>query len=194
MTKLLLILGVTSIFFFDPSAVGSCITLQWVATGDDGYDGTAYRYDIRMSTTPLVEESWDSYPQVSYMPTPSPSGYHEMVKVGDLEPGHTYFFAMKVADEWYNWSPMSNVVAKIAPPEWDCGAEVGNANCDLQDQVTIADISALIAILFQGFPCCCPTEANANGDPDGRITIADIARLIDYLYISGDPLPICTVD
>lgn len=191
MTKLLFILGVTSTFFLAPAAVASCVTLEWVATGDDGYEGRAYRYDIRMSTGPIREDLWDSYSQVSYIPKPAPSGHQETIYVGELEPGRTYYFAMKVADEWYNWSVMSNVVTKQAPPEFPCGGDVGNANCDGFDTVSVSDISALIAIIFLGYPSCCPLEANANGDPDGLITVGDISRLIDHLYITGTPLPFC---
>ena len=195
MTKLSLFLGVTVLIFLSAasSAVGSCVLLKWVATGDDGYVGTAYRYDIRFSPVPMNEDLWDTYPQVSYVPLPAPSGTQQMVPVGGLEPGRFYYFAMKAADEFFNWSPMSNVVLKIAPPDFGCTGEVGNANCDSFDAVTLSDISSLVGYIFIGYPCCCPDEANANGDPDGELSVGDIARLIDYLFITGDPLPTCEV-
>ena len=116
-----------------------------------------------------------------------------MVHVADLEPGRFYYFAMKAADEKLNWSPMSNVVLKVAPPDFGClGGVVGNANCDPSDEVSLSDVAALIGYVFQGYPVCCPIEANANGDPNGDLTVADIARLVDHLFITGSYLPSCS--
>ena len=36
------------------------LNVQWTATGDDGSDGEASRYDVRYSLSPITELNFDS--------------------------------------------------------------------------------------------------------------------------------------
>ena len=83
--------------------------LRWTATGDDGYVGTADRYDMRYWTSPITETNFSSAMQAVGEPDPSPSGSAEEFTVGGLDPGVTYYFALKAMDEANNASPLSNV-------------------------------------------------------------------------------------
>jgi glucuronoarabinoxylan endo-1,4-beta-xylanase len=84
--------------------------LSWTAPGDDGNQGVATGYDIRYSTIPLTAANWNSAQQVTGEPTPAASGLEQYVSVG-LQPGTTYYFAIKTLDEAGNVSDISNVIS-----------------------------------------------------------------------------------
>ncbi|MCK4773464.1 MAG: choice-of-anchor D domain-containing protein, partial [Candidatus Krumholzibacteria bacterium] len=86
-------------------------TLMWTASGDDGTDGTASRYDIRYSESQIYWSNWDLATPVPNPPTPQPSGSQEEFEVWGLEFSTKYFFAIKVYDEQENESFISNLDA-----------------------------------------------------------------------------------
>jgi len=87
------------------------VVLTWTAPGDDGNIGTASKYDIRYSTSPIAEGNWDDAIQCEGEPIPKPPGSSETFKITRLARGTTYYFALKTADEVPNWSPLSRVVS-----------------------------------------------------------------------------------
>lgn len=103
---------------FQPSAAlaqsltGSVI-LEWTATGDDGDTGVAYAYDIRYHTLPLTDYNFPIAKRLLVAPRPDAAGTRQSVQISGLNPGMKYYFAIKAMDEQGNWSPISNVVAKI---------------------------------------------------------------------------------
>jgi uncharacterized repeat protein (TIGR02543 family) len=88
------------------------VILTWTATGDDGMIGIASEYDIRyvpQANGPVVTETeWLGATSVTGEPAPSLAGTSESMSVGGLEPGASYYFAIKTADEVPNWSALSN--------------------------------------------------------------------------------------
>jgi hypothetical protein len=78
-----------------------------------------------------------------------------------------------------------------------CQGTVGNVDCDDNDEVTVADLAALIDYLYiSGAPPCCRSEADitagASGTSgDGDISLTDVAILVDHLFISLKDLPNC---
>ena len=86
------------------------IALRWIAPGDDGTEGRAARYDIRHSTDPIDEQSWETADRWSEPPEPSEAGLADSMTVRGLDPGTQYFFALRAADEPGRWSPLSPVV------------------------------------------------------------------------------------
>lgn len=94
--------------------------IHWTAVGDDGLEGTATTYDIRISEIPITEENWITAMQLIGEPTPQVAGAHETYTIHNLQTGQSYYIAMKVADEVPNWSGLSNVVMinipDITPP------------------------------------------------------------------------------
>ncbi len=84
------------------------VTLQWSATGDDGMDGNASRYDIRYSTTPINESDWINYPEYPNDMIPQAPGQTETITVTDLDFATTYYFAVRVIDNLGNYSDVSN--------------------------------------------------------------------------------------
>ncbi len=71
-----------------------------------------------------------------------------------------------------------------------CVGNVGNVDCGVDDQVTMADLTVLIDHLFISLdPLCCLPEADLDHTFD--VTMSDLTVLIDHLFISLDPLGPC---
>ena len=87
------------------------ISLAWTATGDDGNVGNASSYDIRYATFPIDDTNFDTATPVADPPFPAAPGQTEGLTVGELDFLTTYYFALKVRDEYGNSSPISNVAA-----------------------------------------------------------------------------------
>jgi len=85
-------------------------SLSWTAVGDDTTSGTACRYDLRYSTSMI---NFESAVQVAGVPSPQAAGTAESFTIEDLAPDKEYWFAIRVADESDNWSPISNTVSAI---------------------------------------------------------------------------------
>ena len=163
-------------------------TLTWIAPGDDGHVGTATEYDLRYSISIIQPWTWDKAARVPDMPQPQAAGSLESVTIDGLDPDTVYYFALKAADEAYNWSPMSNIVSTATCPEGCIGIR-GNVNADIEEKVNITDIRYLVNYLFgrpRGPAPPCVMEANANGDLDEKVNISDLDYLVDYLF--GTPL------
>lgn len=90
-------------------------TLRWTAVGDDSLTGTATRYDIRYSTSPITAANWGSATQVSGEPAPATPGTTQNHTVTGLSRQVTYYFALKVEDDAGNVSALSNVVNATTP-------------------------------------------------------------------------------
>lgn len=189
MTKLFIIFLLATVLCPTGNALASCVTLTWTAPGDNGMDGTATRYAICYSTSEISEQTWGEATAVKYPPRPKPSGTVQRFTVAGLEPGVVYYFALKSADEKNNWSPISNLIARTAPPD-DCVGQMGNADCDPSEIVDIGDISAYIRALFIDLePICCLAEADVNSS--GDIDIADLTIVLKKLFSQPGPLPTC---
>jgi hypothetical protein len=106
------------------------VKLKWTAPGNDGNSGTATVYDVRFSTTPITNEmEWINSNLVYAVPGPKPPGSIEILTVNGLLPLTTYYFALKTADESYNWSGLSNCVSTktlIAHLEWEEDEDEGD--------------------------------------------------------------------
>ncbi len=93
------------------------LTLAWTATGDDGNSGTAVAYDIRYSTTAIVDEATFAAAQpVPGTPAPLAAGTAQTLQVTSLTPDTTYYFAMEVTDDAGNVSALSNVAETTTLP------------------------------------------------------------------------------
>jgi uncharacterized repeat protein (TIGR02543 family) len=88
------------------------VILIWTAPGDDNNTGIASEYDIRyvpQTNGPIdTEGEWLGATPVTGEPAPSVAGTSESMTVSELEPGASYYFAIKTGDEFPNWSTLSN--------------------------------------------------------------------------------------
>ncbi|MBN2526225.1 MAG: discoidin domain-containing protein [Deltaproteobacteria bacterium] len=94
------------------------VDLQWIAPGDDGWEGTAYAYDLRHSIQPITAANFSAATQMS-IKAPLTAGMFEVHTVPDLDFGEDHYFAIKSQDAAGNWSSLSNVAkltAAVNPP------------------------------------------------------------------------------
>lgn len=95
----------------------SSVTLTWTAPDDDGSKRAASRYDLRYSTAPITNETWDSDAVMDGLPRPGAAGSEETFEAQGLESQTTYYMAIKTGDEVPNWSGISNnALATTTPP------------------------------------------------------------------------------
>ncbi len=87
------------------------MSLRWTATGRDGSIGTASAYDLRHSFVTISDANWDSATRVDSVPAPDSAGAEEAFTATGLEPGLTYFFAIRAIDDTPLESTLSNVVS-----------------------------------------------------------------------------------
>ena len=100
------------------------VNLSWSAPGDDGGVGTASAYIVRYANSIINSETaWGSAMDVSGEPTPSESGSAENMVVSGLNPGTTYYFAVRSQDEVPNLSGISN-----SPSATPLGGDPGTAS------------------------------------------------------------------
>ncbi|QGQ94328.1 hypothetical protein EHS13_05110 [Paenibacillus psychroresistens] len=94
----------------------STAPLTWTSPGDDASTGTASSYDIRYSTSAITAANWSSATQATGEPSPSAAGTSQNFTVTGLNPGTTFYFAIKTLDEVPNTSVISNVPNKTTSP------------------------------------------------------------------------------
>lgn len=83
------------------------VSLGWTAVGDDASIGTAMKYDLRRSTTPIEDDAdFVAASPVSLSTFPAVAGSPQASVVSGLADGTTYYFAVKAADEMLNLSPL----------------------------------------------------------------------------------------
>ena len=98
----------------EPGDDTDSVKLSWTAPGDDGDIGTSSSYIIRYAKSAITTESaWSSATNVSGEPTPQQSGETESFIVTGLNPGETYYFAIKSLDDVGNVSGLSNSPSAI---------------------------------------------------------------------------------
>ncbi|MBD3287332.1 hypothetical protein GF337_00875, partial [candidate division KSB1 bacterium] len=91
------------------SATSTSITLNWTAPGDDGIEGRASYYDIRYSENMIDDSNWDQATVAPGLPVPSAPNTAENFVLAGLSPATDYYFAVKTADDAFNWSGLSNI-------------------------------------------------------------------------------------
>ncbi|MBI1935714.1 S8 family serine peptidase [Candidatus Woesearchaeota archaeon] len=87
------------------------VALQWTATGDDGSAGTASRYDLRYSQSPIDAISFESATKVANLTKPKPAGSAESFRVTGLYSSTAYYFALRAEDNVGNSGQISNMAS-----------------------------------------------------------------------------------
>lgn len=166
----------------------SSVTLSWTAPGDDGSYGTAAQYDIRYSTSVITTLNWRYATQVAGESLPRAAGSAETFTISGEAFNRITYFAVRAADEAWNWSPLSNEVSVEC-----CQGRVGNANGEgvYPNEVTVGDLMVMIDAMFISEDCsrlACVAEADLNQDGGanptcrGNVTVGDIGLMIDFLF------------
>lgn len=120
-----------------PGAIDGEVDLTWTATGDDPLlsippgDDTAVKYEIRYSTSPIIDDNtWFlATPAAGVVPAPSAIGTPEFVTVTDLTPGVDYYFAVRVFDDAF-YEVLSNTTNATATFTglWNGGGNYDDTN------------------------------------------------------------------
>ena len=88
------------------------VTFFWTVPGDDGLASMPSRYDIRYATSPLTDVNWDTATQVQGEPVAGDFGASQSFTITALNPGTTYYIAIKTSNETGSTtSPLSNVIS-----------------------------------------------------------------------------------
>jgi hypothetical protein len=87
------------------------VTFGWTVPGEEGVTGKPTRYDIRYSSSPLTEANWDAATQVQGESVPGDFGEQQSFTITGLNPGTTYYVAIKTADDGGHTSQLSNVAS-----------------------------------------------------------------------------------
>jgi len=95
-----------------PSRAGS-VALTWTTPGDDSLVGRAYRYDLRYSAAMITPQNFLQATAAPNLPLPTTPGTTQTYVLDGLQLGVTYYLAIKAEDQAGNWSPMSNVIARL---------------------------------------------------------------------------------
>ncbi len=175
------------------------VLVRWTAPSDNSTSGRAARYQLKYSTSPIVERitNWPDMtaplPQtvdewkaraaavfathVAFVqaknidgePTPAVAGIMQSMVLPPLQAGQTYYLAIKSLDGSNNLSDLSNVTSVVAGQY-----KLGDINAD--NYVNVSDLQSLIATWG--------TTAGTTGyDPladlneDGYINVSDLQLL-----------------
>ena len=86
------------------------LALVWTSPGDDGEEGTAAAYDIRISNLPITDDNWEQAEPLdsNLVPTPKPGKQIETIVITGLNSSTLYTFALKATDDAGLWSEISN--------------------------------------------------------------------------------------
>ncbi|MEA1972550.1 MAG: hypothetical protein U9N34_04550, partial [Candidatus Cloacimonadota bacterium] len=121
------------------------IDLDWIAVGDDNFEGQASQYDLRYSTEIITIENFINASQILAVQTPAESGTLENFTFTDCETDQIYYFAIKTIDEFSNTSSISNIAnATIIsqtdniPPAAITDLYVLSGNSDSYSQISIS--------------------------------------------------------
>ncbi|MBI5867457.1 MAG: hypothetical protein HZB43_04080 [candidate division Zixibacteria bacterium] len=99
---------------------GNSITLSWTAPHDPGSTGGASRYDMRVSTSPIVDSNYKQAQAIYGIPTPGAPGSPEHFTFMRSGSNTKYYFAMKSMDYDRNTSAISNLAhaTTLATSDW----------------------------------------------------------------------------
>ncbi|WP_135556907.1 alpha/beta fold hydrolase [Paenibacillus cymbidii] len=145
--------------------------LSWTAPGDDGGSGTAAAYDVRFSTSAITAANWDSAAEAFGEPAPLAAGSGQTMTVGGLQPGTTYYFALKTIDEVGNVSALSNVASLTATAAPAGGYVTGGAS-SLELHASLAQAGNIYYVVYnasQGTPTAAAVKAAAQGATGGAL-------------------------
>ncbi|MEM6531829.1 MAG: fibronectin type III domain-containing protein [Myxococcota bacterium] len=91
------------------------VVLAWTAPGDDDMVGTARRYDVRWSLTPITSQNFAAANAVTSTPAPVAGGGIQSFTVSQLPGESVIHFAIRAADDAGNNSAVSNGASASTP-------------------------------------------------------------------------------
>ncbi len=108
--------------------------IRWTAPGDDGNEGTASSYILKIHTEPITDGNWNEIDAIDTAITPQSAGSQESFIVTNLEPSTSYWFGIKAQDEAQNISNLSNIAQGLTESEKDTSAPSAITDLSAQPQ------------------------------------------------------------
>lgn len=94
-------------------STSASLVLSWTAPGDDGKNGTSWRYEMRIACGDLDQSGWPyafSLTDLPELERPKPGGSPEslILELDDLDPDTNYTIRLKAVDEAGHFGELSN--------------------------------------------------------------------------------------
>ncbi|MCJ7832939.1 MAG: hypothetical protein MUQ20_00955, partial [Deltaproteobacteria bacterium] len=90
-------------------ATNTSLAFSWSAVGNDEYVGQAASYDLRYSTSPIIDEAtFAKATIVTGIDLPQESGTREYFRLSGLQSGTSYYFVIRAVDSWGNKGSLSD--------------------------------------------------------------------------------------
>ncbi len=83
--------------------------LSWQSTGDNDFEGTAERYELRYGATRPTDANWESLTPIQPLPAPQSAGSFQETTAHIPAGEDTLYFAIRSYDEASNASALSNI-------------------------------------------------------------------------------------
>jgi hypothetical protein len=142
------------------------ISLEWMASGDDGNLGTAARYELRYSTRPISTRADFDAATLATSGAPGAPGSRESFTVTELSAATPYSFAVVTWDAAGNASAPEGLRAATFDPCAGVVCEVPEPTCAVDGVTRVTFTSA--CVLEDNLPTCRDTEARMScPGPDG---------------------------
>lgn len=90
------------------------VELDFISSGDDGYQYRATEYLLAYSEDEFDEEDWDDVPKLPGLGEPADPGMRELATVVLPEENHPYYLAIRTKDEAGNIGPISTLAYVIS--------------------------------------------------------------------------------
>ncbi|MCP4674670.1 MAG: hypothetical protein GY854_03980, partial [Deltaproteobacteria bacterium] len=91
------------------------VKLTWTHTGDDGQEGSVYKYDLRYSASPINQSNFEEAVRTQSQPSGGLSGTIKNFTVSSLPEEKELYFAMRAEDNENNLSGVSNSASARTP-------------------------------------------------------------------------------
>jgi hypothetical protein len=126
------------------------IEVEWMAVGEDGFDGVASNYLLRTSPSPINDEnSWNRSSQRPNVPPPAASGETMSMVVTGMIPARYTYVAVRAVDDNGNLSPLGASLGgyargmRISGKVMDAvtGVAITGASVELEHFITTTDMN-----------------------------------------------------
>ncbi|MBE7557972.1 protein kinase [bacterium] len=92
-----------------PGSAAGSVSLAWTAPGDDGTEGRAWSYLVKLATAPILSDGdWEEAAAVARVIAPVQAGGRQEMLAPDLSEGVLYHFALRAVDEAGNVAALGN--------------------------------------------------------------------------------------
>jgi hypothetical protein len=162
--------------------------LKWKAAGDDGMNGRADSFLIRMSLSGFSSEAvWEAATPIPNSLVPPYPGLWDSLDIGGLQPSTAYYFAVKTVDEAGNVAPLGPYYFRIITEDAPAGDTTPPAAIADLHVVSVDTTSAVLAWTAPGDDGTTGTAALY----EGRLALTSLteANWAAAQPVSGLPAP-----